>query len=145
MSDSLHIVCPACHATNRIPAGRQNDQPQCGKCHEMLFAGKPVELVAANFDKHVSKSDIPLVVDFWAEWCGPCKMMAPAFAEAASELEPEFRLGKLDTEHEQALAARFNIRSIPTMVLFQGGREVARQSGAMRTADIVRWVRQAAK
>lgn len=145
MSDSLHIVCPACNATNRIPTGRLGDQPQCGKCHKPLFSGKPIELGAANFDGHVSKSDIPLVVDFWADWCGPCKMMAPAFAEAASELEPEVRLGKLNTEHEQALAARFNIRSIPTMILFRGGREVARQSGAMRKADIVRWVRQAGK
>jgi len=105
-----------------------------------LFSGQPVELDEAGFDKHVSRSDLPLVVDFWAPWCGPCRQMAPAFAEAARRLEPRYRLLKVDTEKEQGLAARFGIRSIPTIAIFRGGREVARQAGAMDTGGIVRWV-----
>lgn len=109
----------------------------------MLFQKQPVTLTAANFDAHAAKSDIPLLVDFWASWCGPCQQMAPAFAAAASQLEPNVRLGKVDTEVEQGVAARYNIRSIPTLILFTKGREVARQSGAMPTTAIVAWVRQA--
>ena len=113
----------------------------CGKCGEPLFSGRPAVLTDASFRKHVEKSDIPVVVDFWADWCGPCKMMAPQFEQAAKELEPGVRLAKLDTDAAQGTAARFNIRSIPTLVLFRDGREVARQPGAMSAADIVRWVR----
>lgn len=141
MSEPVHIVCPACNAVNRIPATRLSDKPRCGQCHKPLFAAQPVELSNDNFQRHVERNGVPLVVDFWAPWCGPCKMMAPAFAEAAAELEPDVRLAKLNTEEAQAIAARFNIRSIPTMVLFRNGEEQARQSGALGKADILRWVR----
>ena len=140
MSDKTHVVCPACNAVNRLPAERLHEAPKCGKCGAPVFSGKPIELTDANFERHVSRSDIPVVVDFWAEWCGPCKMMAPQFEQAAGQLEPRARLAKLDTEAAQGTAARFNIRSIPTLVLFKDGREVARQPGAMGAADIVRWV-----
>ncbi len=144
MNDPLHIVCPHCNAVNRVPRQRLGDGGACGRCKLVLFAGKPMELNAANFDAHTGQSDVPVVVDFWAPWCGPCRSMAPHFEKAASDLEPEFRLAKLNTEDEQALAARFNIRSIPTIAIFRHGREVARQSGAMDSASLARWVRQAA-
>jgi thioredoxin 2 len=141
MSESLHIVCPNCNATNRIPAARLRQAPKCGKCHAALFSGQPLEVASTAFDKHIARDEIPLLVDFWAPWCGPCKMMAPAFQQAAAQLEPEVRLLKVNTEAEQQLGARFNIRSIPTLALFRDGREVARQAGAMGAADIVRWAR----
>jgi thioredoxin 2 len=141
MSDTLHLVCPHCHAVNRTPAAKLGQHPNCGQCHQPLFTGHPVELTAANFDKHITRNDIPMLVDFWAPWCGPCKFMAPQFVQAAGLLEPDFRLAKVDTEAEQTLGARYNIRSIPTLVLFRNGREVARQAGAMGVQDIVRWTR----
>jgi len=141
MSNSKHIVCPHCNATNRLDVARLKDQPKCGKCHKPLFTAQPLVLSSTNFGKHINNSDIPLVIDFWAPWCGPCKMMAPAFEVAAKTLEPHVRLAKLDTEKEQAIGGRFNIRSIPTLVLFRNGKEVARQAGAMSEKDIVRWVR----
>ena len=139
MSESLHIVCPTCNATNRIPVTRQQQGPKCGKCHAPLFSGQPLEVAAKIFENHIVRNDIPILVDFWAPWCGPCKMMTPAFQQAAAQLEPRIRLLKVNTEAEQKLGAQFNIRSIPTLALFQQGREVARQAGAMGAADIVRW------
>ncbi|MCG6859857.1 MAG: thioredoxin TrxC [Chromatiaceae bacterium] len=139
MSQSIHIVCPHCDAVNRIPAARIGEGPKCGKCHGALFSAHPIELSGGTFEKHVTRNDIPVLVDFWAPWCGPCKMMAPAFEQAALELEPRMRLAKVNTEVEQMLGAQFGIRSIPTLALFHGGRELGRQPGAMGTADIVRW------
>jgi thioredoxin 2 len=135
----MHIVCPQCDAINRIPSGRLTEAPKCGKCHQPLFDGYPVELTGSNFQQHVNHNDIPVLIDFWAPWCGPCKMMAPQFAQAATQLEPKVRLAKVNTEVEQMLGAQFGIRSIPTLILLHHGREVARQSGAIGMADIVRW------
>ncbi|KIF82085.1 thioredoxin TrxC [Noviherbaspirillum autotrophicum] len=138
---SLHIVCPHCQAVNRVPSERLSESPDCGRCHHALFDSHPVALKTADFDRHLSRSDIPLLVDFWAPWCGPCRMMAPAFEQAAAQLEPKVRLAKVNTDEEQALGARYAIRSIPTLALFHQGREIARQAGAMGAGDIVRWVR----
>jgi thioredoxin 2 len=139
MTTPLQVACPHCGTTNRVPADRLADGPACGQCKEALLPRHPVELGEADFDRQ-AKGDLPLVVDFWAEWCGPCKMMAPAFAEAAARAPAGVRFGKLDTEAHPGVAARFGIRSIPTMVLLRQGREVARTSGAMGAGQLLQWV-----
>lgn len=141
MDNQYYVACPHCSAINRIPAARISEHPICGQCKQTLFTGKPIVLTDANFAVHAERSSLPLVVDFWAAWCGPCKMMAPHFDRVAANLEPEVRLAKLDTDANPATASRFNIRSIPTLILFKNGREAARQSGAMDANMLSNWIR----
>jgi thioredoxin 2 len=143
MSDPVHIVCPHCDAVNRVASARLPDHPVCGKCGHALFAGQPLDVDNQRFEKHIGRNGIPVLVDFWATWCGPCKMMAPAYQQAAQRLEPNLRLLKVDTEASQDLAAQYGIRSIPTLALFAGGREIARQTGAMDAGSITAWAQQA--
>ncbi|SFF77088.1 thioredoxin [Duganella sp. CF458] len=140
--ENLHIVCPHCDAVNRVPSVRLEQEANCGKCQRPLFTGHPVDLSTGRFLKHIERNDIPVLVDFWAPWCGPCRTMAPFYEQATQHLEPYFRVVKVNTEAEQQLGARFAIRSIPTLAVFKGGRELARQAGAMDSKSIIAWVQQ---
>jgi len=141
MTDTSEIlVCPSCQSPNRVPAARLSDNPRCGKCKQPFFTARPIELTDQTFDKHLTRSDIPLVVDFWAPWCGPCKMMAPFFEQAAAQLEPRVRLAKVNTDENRSLAMRYQISSIPTTAIFKDGREVARQPGAMNLPQLLQWI-----
>jgi len=142
MSNLVQVVCPECDVVNRVPRDRLGAGVKCGKCRAPLFPGVPVALDERRIARHIERSQLPLVVDFWAPWCGPCRMMAPAFEAAARVLEPQARLVKVNTEEAQVTAGRFGIRSIPTLVLFKDGREVTRTTGAMDTDRLVAWVRQ---
>jgi thioredoxin 2 len=138
----MHLICPHCDVINRIPRERLGASPKCGACHEPLFTRHPIALTTARFDRYLARGELPLLVDFWAPWCGPCRTMAPAFEAAAAELEPRFQLLKIDTEAEPALAGRYSIRSIPTLMVFSRGVELARRSGALDRREIVRWATQ---
>lgn len=138
----MELACPDCGAVNRVPDDRLSEHPVCGKCKSALLPGKPVELVAASFEKFVSRSGLPVVVDFWAPWCGPCKMFAPVFSQVAAELNTRYRFAKVNTEAEQHLAGKYGIRSIPTLAIFNNGQEIARMSGALDAANLKRWLQQ---
>lgn len=142
MTESLHIACPGCGAVNRVPAARLRSSPKCGQCHAPLFDGKPHAVSDANFQTLVQNTGVPVIMDCWAEWCGPCKMFAPVFEQAAKALEPQFRLLKLDTDANPQTAAAFNIRSIPTLIALRNGREAGRIAGALPLANFLQWAKQ---
>ncbi len=138
--DQLRVPCPLCNAINRVPPSRLGESPTCGACKKPLFAGEAITLTAANFDTQTISSDVPLVIDFWAEWCGPCKFMAPVFEKAAHDFSPDIRFGKLDTEREPAIAMRLRIKGIPTLVLYKNGLEAERRTGALDYRELSRWL-----
>ena len=140
MSESINIVCPHCNAVNRLPKDKLGAGPKCGKCKALVLDGKPLDLTAANFQQQIGRNELPVVVDFWASWCGPCKMMAPVFSQVAQQMATRVRFAKVNTEQEQMLAGQFGIRSIPTLVLFRNGQEVSRQAGALDLGSLTQWL-----
>ncbi|NLW04083.1 MAG: thioredoxin TrxC [Pseudomonadaceae bacterium] len=140
MTDLVHLNCPSCQALNRIPQARLNDGPKCGKCKEPLLTGKPIDVNESNFAALVEASDVPVIIDFWASWCGPCKMMTPIFTEVAAKESAHWRFVKINTETNQQLATRFAIRSIPSLLVFKEGKEIARQAGAMQAGQLQQWL-----
>ncbi|WP_428821142.1 thioredoxin TrxC [Microbulbifer sp. MCCC 1A16149] len=141
-SDPIQVLCPSCAAVNRVPGNRLGDRPKCGKCRESLITGQPLNGTDRNFQRIIEKSDLPVVVDFWATWCGPCQQFAPVFSQAASEMATRALFVKLDTEANQQTAGRFQIRSIPTLMIFHRGRELTRLSGALPKAQFMQWLNQ---
>ena len=140
MTQPIHVVCGNCDSVVRIPDDKLGQEPRCPKCHHALLPGEPLELKTASFDRHLARNDLPLVVDFWAPWCGPCKMMAPHYEEATRRLQTKARFAKVNSDDEPSLSARFGIRGIPTLIVFKQGQELARQSGAMELGGLLRWL-----
>lgn len=139
---TTNVTCPKCNATNRLPSDRLTHKPNCGKCKKAIFIGKPMELTSANVAAVLNHNEIPVLVDCWAPWCGPCKSFAPVFEQAAKAFEPRLRLAKLNTEAQKPIAGRWKIQSIPTLILFRQGKEVARLSGAVPLAQLKKWLSQ---
>ena len=137
------IVCSHCHATNRIPEGRKASEGKCGNCKQTIWEGVPVDLTQNQFAKYTSKNDLPVVVDFWASWCGPCKAMAPAYEQVALQMKDQALFAKVNTEHAQQLGTQLNIRSIPTLAVFRHGKEVDRIAGALPANQLQQWIQQA--
>lgn len=140
--DFVQVACPSCHSLVRVPKARLGDSPKCPRCKSMVLASEPFALESPSFDQHATRGTFPLLVDFWAAWCGPCRMMEPVLERLAGEWSTRLQLGKVDTDEQQELAVRFGIRSIPTLILFSGGKEIARQSGALDYGSLTRWLEQ---